>query len=313
VSPGGRLECPRLLLRGVQPCQLVAFSPDSRLLLTSSLDNVVRLHEVASARLLRQFPQGAAAVAVSWFPCSTRFLVASHKALAVYGVGQAGASPQQRVAPAHAFVYDAVVGPGGGCLVSVGQDRQLAFTRLADQRVALVPESGTVTSLHLSSCQRFLTTNLADSCVHLWHLPPGLAAMGGAGTAGVRGGGVAASIACASAMQGQGRGGDPFDALPTAPAMEFRMGQGRRVVAAGGGGVHAAPAQRLLQHPCAGFAPSLQAQPVCAAQLRGRRHQRLCGLRRRGLPAAHLASRQRRAIGLPVGPCRLHQRCRMAP
>ncbi|EFN54760.1 hypothetical protein CHLNCDRAFT_35720 [Chlorella variabilis] len=180
VTSSGRLEDPRLLLRQPVPCQLVAFSPDSQLILTASLDSSVRLHEVASARQLRQFPQGQeAVVALSWFPGSQLFLVATHKQLSVLSISGA---PHQRLPSPHSYVYDAVVGPGGTCILSVGQDRKIAFQRLSDQRVELVGESGTVTSMSLSPCQHFLTTNLADNCVHLWQLPPGLG--GQQGTAG---------------------------------------------------------------------------------------------------------------------------------
>jgi WD40 repeat protein len=153
VTGGGRFEDPRQLVRHLAPCQLVAFSPDSRLVLTASLDCIVRVHDVASCKQLQQFsvsddgggqlPQqqhgggaagasaasaAAAVVAVSWFPDSRRFLAATRKALAIYDAHQSG-GPQRRLAPAHTFTYDAVVGPGGGCIISIGQDKQIAFHR----------------------------------------------------------------------------------------------------------------------------------------------------------------------------------------
>ncbi|KAL4853085.1 WD repeat-containing protein 26 [Chlorella vulgaris] len=229
VTAGERLENPRVLLRQPVPCQLVAFSPDSQLVLTASLDSVVRLHDVQSSKLLRSFPQGreAGVVAISWFPCSRQFLVATHKLLAVYGTQQAGAAPQRRLPSCHAFVYDAVV--LGGCIISVGQDRQVAFSRLSDQRVEHILESGTVTSLHLSPCHRFLTTNLASNCVHLWQLPPGLGgqALAGDGAA-ANGHAAGSSDTLVQQCQGLAAGSsDPFDELPSAPLHEYRMADAR--------------------------------------------------------------------------------------
>lgn len=143
VSPGGRLESPRLLVRQPVPCQLVCFSPDSRLLLTASMDATVRLHDAAAGKQLRQFvlanaeatqaasaaaaagaagagAAGAAAagatpaaassgptvMALSWFPDSRRFLVATHRGLAVYDAQQAGGAPLRRLPCAHSY---------GGC------------------------------------------------------------------------------------------------------------------------------------------------------------------------------------------------------
>ena len=156
VTGGGRFEDPRQLVRHLAPCQLVAFSPDSRLVLTASLDCIVRVHDVACCKQLQQFtvsendrwqppPQqqhgggaagappvaasaAAAVVAVSWFPDSRRFLAATRKALAIYDVHQ-GRGPHRRIAPPHTFTYDAVVGPGGGSIITIGQDKQIAFYR----------------------------------------------------------------------------------------------------------------------------------------------------------------------------------------
>ena len=105
--------------------------------------------------------------------------------------------------------------------------------RLSDQRVELVGESGTVTSMSLSPCQHFLTTNLADNCVHLWQLPPGLGGqqgtVGGYSTNGLAGGlGSGSGSPCGGAFQHrQGPACDPFDALPSAPLLEFRMADAR--------------------------------------------------------------------------------------
>ena len=159
MTGGGRFEGPRQLVRHLAPCQLVAFSPDSRLVLTASLDCIVRVHDVASCKQLQQYsmvegaggppPQqqlgggsggatgavasaalsaAAAVVAVSWFPDSRRFLAATRNALAIYDAHQGG-GPVRHLAPAHTFTYDAVVGPGGGCIISIGQDKQIAFHR----------------------------------------------------------------------------------------------------------------------------------------------------------------------------------------
>lgn len=104
--------------------------------------------------------------------------------------------------------------------------------RLSDQRVVLVPESGACTSLHLSPCGRFLTTNLSDSSVHLWQLPASLAGQQGFSAAAANGmtGGAAASSSGSSALrQGldAGAAADPFDALPTAPLHELRQADAR--------------------------------------------------------------------------------------
>lgn len=97
----------------------------------------------------------------------------------------------------------------------------------------MVPESGTVTSLHLSRCGRWLTTNLTDSSIHLWHLPD-LEAWsrqqqqhGGSMVCGASEG---VNGACAGSYTGGSGGsssGDPLDALPLAPLHEFRMGDAR--------------------------------------------------------------------------------------
>ncbi len=124
-----------------------------------------------------------------------------------------------------------------------------ATRRLSDGRTHLIGESGTVTSIALSRCGRLLATNLTDSRVHLWHLPPGLAAVADPhlplphsaacsnGTAAVNGSssGGAAGISAAALQAAPPlhllpqlpAGLDPFDQLPVVPVLEFRMGEAR--------------------------------------------------------------------------------------
>lgn len=121
--------------------------------------------------------------------------------------------------------------------------------RLSDGHTQLVGESGTVTSIALSRCGRLLATNLTDSNVNLWQLPPGLADAGdpcsalshntacGNGTAGTNGsGGGSAGIASTALPQAPPPlhllpylvpGADPFDQLPAEPVLNFRMGEAR--------------------------------------------------------------------------------------
>lgn len=115
VTPAGRFESPRRLLQLSQPCQLVSFSPDSRLILTAAMDSNVRLHDVATAKLLRTFSaadadsaavparpalggasSAATVMAVSWFPDSRRFLVATHRGMAIYDSHQQQQHQQQQ-------------------------------------------------------------------------------------------------------------------------------------------------------------------------------------------------------------------------
>lgn len=134
VTPAGRLEGPRPLTRNLSvPCQLVVFSPDSQRVLVASLDGAVRCYDTATARLLQLYAVGEggqqAVVAVSWFPGSSMFLAATHKALGLWGVGLGGGAPLRRLTPPHAFLYDAAVGPCGDVIITVGQDKRIAFTR----------------------------------------------------------------------------------------------------------------------------------------------------------------------------------------
>lgn len=105
-------------------------------------------------------------------------------------------------------------------------------------RIEVIAEAGAVTSIHLSPCGRYLTANLADSLVHVWQLPEGLApaagTAGGATPAGIptlreslaaitreRSDGI---MTCGS--NGSLAGGlviDPWDVLPLAPVHELRM------------------------------------------------------------------------------------------
>lgn len=259
VTASGRLEGPRPLQRQPTACQLVAFSPSSQMLLVASLDATVRLYDVGSARLLRLFtvgggqqssqPAAAGAVtAISWFPDSARFVAATHKAVEVFDARHGGGGLLHRLRSPHAFTYDVAVA-GSDCLITVGQDRKIGFTRLSDGHTQLVGESGTVTSIALSRCGRLLATNLTDSNVNLWQLPPGLADAGdpcsalshntacGNGTAGTNGsGGGSAGIASAALPQAPPPlhllpylvpGADPFDQLPAEPVLNFRMGEAR--------------------------------------------------------------------------------------
>ena len=167
-----RLLTPRRFLHNdTFPCHLLAFSPDSRLLLTASHSGCASLFDVRSGKRVQQFnlcgpapsPNGSAAagaggmpqaaameavaasaapaaaterqqqiVALSWFPDSSRFLVATHKQLLVLDARQSRCgvqAPLARLSPAHSFLYDAVVGPGGSCVISVGCDNRIAFYR----------------------------------------------------------------------------------------------------------------------------------------------------------------------------------------
>ncbi len=51
MSGAGEVNFQRYLCRGSSPMNIVAFSPDDRLLLAAGNDNVVRLYEVAPAGL----------------------------------------------------------------------------------------------------------------------------------------------------------------------------------------------------------------------------------------------------------------------
>ncbi|PRW57454.1 WD repeat-containing 26-like [Chlorella sorokiniana] len=258
VTASGRLEGASPLQRQATACQLVAFSPSSQMLLVASLDATVRLYDVGSARLLRIFTVGGqrtsqsaaagAVTAISWFPDGARFLAATHKAIEVFDSRHGGGGLLHRLRSPHAFTYDVAVA-GSDCLITVGQDRKIGFTRLSDGRTHLISEWGTVTSIALSRCGRLLATNLTDSQVHLWQLPPGLAAADDAhaaaaphsadysnGMAAMNGSSSAAgSVSAASPPSPPplhlppqlGQGGDPFDQLPMTPFLHFRMGEAR--------------------------------------------------------------------------------------
>lgn len=105
--------------------------------------------------------------------------------------------------------------------------------RLSDGRTEVVGESGTVTSLGLSRCGRWLTANLSDSCIHLWSLRD-LAAAGahppsplGPPADALNGAAAAAAAELQWSPRQHGGGGDPFDSLPAAPVHEFRMADAR--------------------------------------------------------------------------------------
>ena len=88
-----------------------------------------------------------------------------------------------------------------------------------------------------------------------------------------------------------------------APALEPRLYRARRRWGSGRRGSHAA------QRPDT----SLPFRPVRAALLCGWRHQRLCGLRRRGCPPLPVEQGERGAAGVPAGPLWLHQCGGMEP
>ena len=98
----------------------------------------VRLYDVGSARLLRHFtvsgqrpsqPAAAGAgTAISWFPDSGRVLAATHKAVEVFDARHGGGGLVHRLPSPHAFTYDVLVA-GSDCLITVGQDRKIGFTR----------------------------------------------------------------------------------------------------------------------------------------------------------------------------------------
>lgn len=99
----------------------------------------VRLYDVGSARLLRLFTVGAgqqssqpaaagAVTAISWFPDGARFVAATHKAVEVFDSRHGGGGLLHRLRSPHAFTYDVAVA-GSDCLITVGQDRKIGFTR----------------------------------------------------------------------------------------------------------------------------------------------------------------------------------------
>lgn len=98
----------------------------------------VRLCDTATCRCVRQYTVGGerasgagAVTAIAWFPGSRRFLAATHKAVEVFDArpgGGSGGGLLHRLRPPHAFTYDAAV-VGADCVVTVGQDRKIGFTR----------------------------------------------------------------------------------------------------------------------------------------------------------------------------------------
>jgi len=67
--------------------------------------------------------------------------------------------------------YDSVLSADGGTFVSVGQDRMLRYVRVSDRKVVTRgPEPAAVTCLSRSSDGRFLASNLANGCIHIWQL-----------------------------------------------------------------------------------------------------------------------------------------------
>ena len=102
----------------------------------------VRLCDAATCRCLGQYRVGGerasaaaagAITAIAWFPGSRRFLAATHKAVEVFDArpsGSGSSGPLHRIRSPHAFLYDVAVA-GSDCLVTVGQDRKIGFTRCA--------------------------------------------------------------------------------------------------------------------------------------------------------------------------------------
>lgn len=101
----------------------------------------MRLYDVGSARLLRIYTVGSgqrssqpaapgSVIAISWFPDGCRFLAATSKAIEVFDARHGGGGLLHRLRSPHAFTYD-VLAAGSDCLITVGQDHKLGFTRCA--------------------------------------------------------------------------------------------------------------------------------------------------------------------------------------
>jgi len=102
------------------PIYDVAFSPDGKLIATSSLDNTARIWDAASGKVLVQLKHGARVVALTFSPDGKRLATASYDDKArVWNVS----SSQEPVAlPLGGRGYDVVFSPDGKWLATAGQD-----------------------------------------------------------------------------------------------------------------------------------------------------------------------------------------------
>ncbi|KAF5827438.1 WD40-repeat-containing domain protein [Dunaliella salina] len=156
------------VLRGHdQPVAFVTWSPDDQLLLTVS-DEVVRLWQVSTGRLLHTFTHHREAVSCcAWMPDSKSFLSGSvDKTIIMSDVK--GHELQRWKRPYR--VQDMAVTHNGALLIVACSDKQIHILRLSDGREVTLQEEVPITSISLSPDSSFLLTALQSHVLRLWHL-----------------------------------------------------------------------------------------------------------------------------------------------
>jgi len=191
VQSSRKVVFSRILHSGRVPINIGAFSPTSQEVLIGSNDGKVRIFKVSTGDLLAELTAAVGSSPLSpnpnqdtsissamWGNSSSRIALSCNKELRMIDI--------DITVPCEPFVpkpirvnsvrlqnhaYDSVLSADGGTFVSVGQDRMLRYVRVSDRKVVTRgPEPAAVTCLSRSSDGRFLASNLANGCIHIWQL-----------------------------------------------------------------------------------------------------------------------------------------------
>ena len=201
VQSSKKVVFSRILHSGRVPINIGAFSPTSQEVLIGSNDGKIRVFEVSSGELIVELSgrsgtqsngplaaspgglQDASVSSAMWGNSSSKIALSCNKELRMIDVdidGWKSGGNASSSAPASTVVtsvrlqnhaYDSVLSADGGTFVSVGQDRMIRYVRVSDGMVVTRgPEPAAVTCLSRSSDGKYLASNLANGCIHIWQL-----------------------------------------------------------------------------------------------------------------------------------------------
>ena len=192
VRNSKKVQFSRILHSGRVPINIGAFSPSSREVLIGSNDGKIRVFKVSNGELIAELTgksapgyrreedrqagqqQDLTVSSAMWGNTSSQIALSCNKELRLLDIDISNGSQMPSLLTSlrlQNHAYDAVLSADGRSFVSVGQDRMIRYVRLVDGKVvSRGPEPAAVTCLSRSSDGKYLASNLANGCIHIWKL-----------------------------------------------------------------------------------------------------------------------------------------------
>lgn len=153
--------------------QAVAFSPDSKYVLTGSQDKTAKLWDVATGKEIRTFKYFDSVRGVAFSPDGKYALISSGKLAELWDIST---GDEIRTFKGHSdFIYEIVFSPNGKYVLTGSQDKtaKLWDVTTGDEIRTFNGHSGTVWAVAFSPDGKYILTGSSDKTAKLWDVTTG--------------------------------------------------------------------------------------------------------------------------------------------